>query len=395
MAALTLKALHSYLKLLENASELKRKMPVSSSQRTMKEDLYEIGALAGIDDAAFKDPQNIAALVGAQRFVMICGEPSISDHVAQVFDGTKVLLTVLIEPGRFGIATSGQTSPTGAQYHYDAAPPLSPGWGQSENESPGAQAQPGPAPETVPDSLTPMISGNTALTCRLFRTLFEHVLGFASQGGAPQGSGLLVHEMIGSREHSRSFLSSALFVLGAEIDRDHLIPFMVEQGLFGMHIFEHLLQNRDYCDAFYAFRRLERAFIGSPTEEESRFRSRMDRFNAQFGGKSHEAKIFEVAEQDKARVDAYLAAADLLEALALTPWCLSLKNAVAAASSNSVRSAKTIARHFERFADGEQTKEQANQEIADHLLAFARQFSADGKPSNERQTLWATSPQKQ
>ena len=73
-----------------------------------------------------------------------------------------------------------------------------------------------------------------------------------------------------------------------------------------------MLQNRDYCDAFYAFRRLERAFIGSPGEEESRFRNRMDRFNAQFGGKPYDAKIFEADEQDKARVDAYLAAADLL-----------------------------------------------------------------------------------
>jgi hypothetical protein len=40
---------------------------------------------------------------------------------------------------------------------------------------------------------------------------------------------------------------------------------------------------------------------------------------------------------------------------------------------------KTIAFHFERFADGEEAKEQANQEIADHLLGFARQFSADSK----------------
>ena len=91
-------------------------------------------------------------------------------------------------------------------------------------------------------------------------------------------------------------------------------------------------------------------------------------------------KIFEADEQDKARVDAFLAAADLLEALALTPWSLSLNNAIAAASSNFIRSVKTIARHFERFADGEETKQQANQEIADHLLAFARQFSADSKP---------------
>ena len=59
---------------------------------------------------------------------------------------------------------------------------------------------------------------------------------------------------------------------------------------------------------------------------------------------------------------------------------MSLNNAIAAASSNSIRSVKTIARHFEHFADGKETKQQANQEIADHLLAFARQFSADSRP---------------
>ncbi len=382
MAVLTLKALHAYLKLLENASELKRRMPASSSQRTMKEGLYEISKLVGIDNAAFKDPQNIAALVGAQRFVMIWGEPSISDHVARAFDSTKLLLTVLIEPGHFGSVTSGQTGPTsgGGQYQAGAKPPLSPGWSQSKNEPPVAQAQPSPAPETAPDSLKPLLSGNTALTCRLFRALFEHMLGFASQGGAQQGTALLVNELTGSREHSRSFLSTALFLLGAEVDRDHLMSFMLEQGLFGVPIFEHMLQNRDYCDAFYAFRRLERAFIDSPGEEESRFRNRMDRFNAQFGGKPCDAKLFEAEEQDKARVDAYLAAADLLEALALTPWCMSLNHAISAASSNSIRSVKTVARHFERFADGGETKQQANQEIAEHLLAFARQFSADSKP---------------
>ena len=41
-----------------------------------------------------------------------------------------------------------------------------------------------------------------------------------------------------------------------------------------------------------------------------------------------------------------------------------------------------VARHFERFARGEETKVQANQEIADHLLAFARQFSADNKAAS-------------
>jgi len=155
----------------------------------------------------------------------------------------------------------------------------------------------------------------------------------------------------------------------------------MQQGLFGIPIFEHLLRNRDYCEAFYSFRHLERAFMGSPAAEEAQLRNRLDRFNAQFGGKPYGAKIFDAHEQDKARIDAYLAATDLLEAMALTPWCMSLTNAVSVASSNSVRSASIIASHFERFGRGEVTKEQVNREIADHLLAFARQFSADTKPA--------------
>lgn len=39
MTEATLKLLHAYLRLLENASELKRKMPASSAQRTVKEGL--------------------------------------------------------------------------------------------------------------------------------------------------------------------------------------------------------------------------------------------------------------------------------------------------------------------------------------------------------------------
>lgn len=66
--------------------------------------------------------------------------------------------------------------------------------------------------------------------------------------------------------------------------------------------------------------------------------------------------------------------------MALTPGCMSLNNAVSVASSNSIRSVSMIARYFERFGRGEITKERANQEIADHLLAFARQFSADTRP---------------
>jgi hypothetical protein len=383
MAAATLKSLHLYLRLIENAAELKRKLPTSPTPRTMKEGLYELSRLVGIDCAAFKEPQNIAALIGAQRFVMIWGEASVTDHVARIFDSSRVLLTVLIDHGHFENTTPGQMGPTSGTAHPQAAAKaaLSAAWAQPKNGTPFTRAPSSPESEMPPGSLLPLLLGNTVLTCRLFRALFEHMLGFASSASAQQGNVFLVGELTGSREHGRSFLSTAMFILGAEVDRDNLMTFMMQQGLWGMPIFEHMLRDRDYCDAFLAFRRLERAFMGPPAAEEAQLRNRLDQFNAQFGGKPCGAKIFEADEHDKAKVDAYLAATDLLEAMALTPWCLSLNNAVSVASSYSIRSVATIASLFESFTHAKATKDQVNKEIADHLLAFAQQFSADSKPA--------------
>jgi len=378
--AATLKSLHTYLRLLENSSELKRKMPTSSSQRSMKEGLGEISRLVELDHAMFKDPQTIAAVIGSQRFVMIWGEPSVTDRVARIFDSSKVLLTVLIDPGHFQTATAAQPGSTpGPAQRQSMAKSLSTSWAQSKTESPAAPIRMNADHESTIESLKPLLAGNSTLTCRLFRVLFEHLLGFASFSGDQQGSATLVNELVGSKEHGRSFLATALFILGAEIDREHLMSFMLEQGLFGMQIFEHLLQNRDYCDAYYIFRRLEKAFMASPAEEEKQLKDRLDKFNVQFGGKPYGAKLFEAEDPDKTKVDACMAAADLLEAMAFTPWGMSLSNALSASSSNSIRSMRILAGHFERFAHGDETKEQANKEIGDHLLAFARQFSADSK----------------
>ena len=331
----------------------------------------------------FKDPQHIAALIGSQRFVMMWGEPSATDQVARVFDSSRVLLTVLINPAYPGTAASAQRGPMSgaAPQQGGAMAALSPGLAQPTGEPSAAWAQSNAQQETYLEGLQPVLSGNAPMACRLFRALFEHMLGFAVPSGGQQGNVSLVNELTGSKEHSRSFLSTALFILGAEIDRDNLMSFMMQQGLFGIPSFEHLLQNRDYCDAFHAFRHLERAFMGSPAAEEALLRNWLDKFNAQFGGKPCGAKIFEADGQDKAKIDAYLAATDLLEAMALTPWSMSLNKAVSIASSYSIRSVSTIAGHFERFGKGEVTREQANREIADHLLAFARQFSADTKPA--------------
>jgi hypothetical protein len=381
MSAITLESLHNCLKLLENTSELKRRLPASANPKSLKEGLHETSRLIGVDGGLFKDVQTISALIGSQRFVMIWGEPSATDHVARAFDNARVLLAglLLVASPRNGVTVAGPKDNGPQQGGAMAA--LAPGWTSTKAEVPTAPPQPRAERELSPNSLNTLLTGNVPLTCRLFRSIFEHLLGFAFQSTGPQGSASLVNDLAGSKEHGRAFLSTALFILGAEIDRDNLMSFMMRQGLFGMSVFEHLLQNRDYCEAFHSFRHLERAFMGPPAAEETHLRGRLDQFNAQFGGKPYGAKIFEADEQDKAKIDAYLAAADLLEALALTPWCMALNKAVSLAGSNSIRSAAIIASQFERFGRGEATKDRANQEIGDHLLAFARQFSADTKPA--------------
>jgi hypothetical protein len=380
MSPVTLKSLHAYLKLLENAAELKRKMPSPSNQRSMKEGWSEMGKLMGVDAVSLQDPQSIAASIGQQRFVTIWGEPSISGHVARIFESAKLLFTVLIDQGhvdRQAAPSPGSSSAPAPQYA--SGRPLSATGAHSNAQSSPASAQSAPGRDVPLDSLKPLLEGNAALASRLFRVLFEHLLCSASQSSARQGGGTLINELAGSKEHGRAFLASAMFVLGTEVDRENLMPFLLAQGLYGMPILEQLLQNREYCDAYYNFRKLERAFPAPPDEEELRLTTRIDALNAQFGGKPCGMKLFEGNNPDKATGDAHLAAADLLEALALTSWSLSLNNAVAIDSSNSVRSIKIIARHFEGFARGTETKEHADQEIADHLLAFAGQFSADSK----------------
>ncbi len=379
----TLKALHNFLRLLENTSELKRRMAGSSSQRSVKEGLGEISKLADIDDALFKDPQNIAALIGPQRFIMISGEPSVTTHVARVFDGTRVLFNVLVNPGDSENSAAAQPSAySGPAHQQTAVKTLAASWASPTATPSDARVSPGSAQESALQSLNPLLVRNMALTVRLFRSLFEHLMGFASPSIAQQESVALVNELSGNKAHVRSFIATAMFILGTEIDRENLMPFMLDQGLFGLQVFEHILQNRDFCAAYYSFRRLERAFAASPAEEEENLRRRVDQFGALFGGGPCDAKVFESACQDKVGIDAHLAALDLLEAIALTPLNVAFNNAMVADSTRGIRSLKIIARHFERFAKGEETKEQSNQEIADHLFAFARQFSGETKTAS-------------
>ena len=148
MSPITLKSLHNYLKLLENPSELKRRLPASSNPRTLKEGLYETSRLVGVDEAVFKDPQTIAALIGAQRFVMIWGEPSVTDHVARVFDNSRLLLTGLVSGVNSENPPVGQM---GAGPHQGGAMgALAPGW--SNPRANRLRLRRSPVPSRKPDS---------------------------------------------------------------------------------------------------------------------------------------------------------------------------------------------------------------------------------------------------
>ena len=167
---MTLKSLYTYLRLLENASDMKRKMPASSPQRSLKEGLSEMSKLVGIENGEFKDPQNLASMIGAQRFVTIWGEPSLTAHVAHIFDSSKLLFTVLIDPRSFDKTPAP----------HSGAPSASPS--QLVTRPTGTDQ------ESAVENLKSLLSGKVALTCRLFRVLFEHMLGFASPSAAQQGS---------------------------------------------------------------------------------------------------------------------------------------------------------------------------------------------------------------
>lgn len=357
MAEITLKSLHAFLRLLENASELKRKLPGTYNPRTIKEGLFELSKLVGVEMPKLKETQNLAAMIGQHRFVVVLGEPSVSDVVSKVFDSTRVLLTILLDPTYFErtAAATGHLSP---------GPGHGPTVAAAKKEA-----------EHAPESIKPLLAQNTALTAKVFRTLFEHLLCFAYAPGLLQAGVLLLSELAGKREHGRSFLACVLYILGNEIDPPNLLPFMVEQGVFSLQTFELMLQNRDYCEAYYCFRKRERAFIQTLDEEETRLRARLDSFTAQFGGKPYKADLFDVQEPDKVKIDAYAAALDLMEALALTPLSTCMHAAISSSSLNCVRALNTIMTQFERFGRGTAPKDCVNREITEQLLAFAVQFA--------------------
>lgn len=377
----SLKSLHTYLRILENPAEMKRRMPPSTHQRSVREGMAEIGKLTEQDAEAFQRPESLAAVIGSQRFVMIWGEPSLNERVARVLDGTKVLVSVLIDPLRYDQTPSGQLGPaSGGSMQASGMKGTGLGGIAMRGTSVNANV---PTAEAPLDNLKPLLAGNQELTLRLFRALFEHMLGATPASTGQQGGALLVNDLTGNKEHGRSFLSTALFILGAPLGQRPLLDFMMEQGLFGIPVLEQLVQSHDYCEAFFGFRRQERAFIGSSVDEEARLRGRFNVLLSSLRLSADETSILGPTEQDRTRVAAHLAAMDVLESLALTPFRWSLEQAVGEDPGNCLRSVRILADLFELFGRRGETREQTNLAIGDHLLAFARQFSVSVRPGEE------------
>lgn len=374
MADITLKALYTYLRILGNAAEIKRKTPASSTPRTLKDGLLEISKLVGVDAVEFRKEETVAALIGGQRFVMMGGEASVNERVLRICDGTRALVMVLIDPTRFDKApTTASGSMSGSGFQEQGGKPVTPSWASVKpNAAATANAV---EPEMVLESLKPLLAGNLALTARLYRALFEQSLAITAPVTASSPTTSTTGEFNGSKEHGRCMMSTAMYVLGSAVAPEGLDAFMAEQGLFSLPLFEHLLQHQDFCDAFYSYRHLERAFIGTREAEEAFLQAKLALLTGTTLAASELPVILSQDVIDKATVDAHVAAADVLESVSLTALGISMRHAAAMDPSHLLQSLRRIAQIFltrGKFQDG---KILANQEIVDHLLAFGRQFA--------------------
>lgn len=374
MPDITLKALHTYLRILGNAAEIKRKTPASSTPRTLKDGLLEISKLVGVDAAEFRKEETVAALVGRQRFAMMGGDASVSDRVLRICDSTRALVTVLIDPTRFDKAPGTASGPmSGSGYQEQGGKAATPSWASVKpNAAPAGNVA---EPEMVLESLKPMLAENLPLTASLYRALFEQALAITAPVTASNAPTSSAGDFNGSKEHGRCMMSTAMYVLGSAVAPDGLDAFMAEQGLFSLPLFEHLLQHQDFCEAFHSYRHLERAFIGTPEAEEASLQARLALLTGIVPGTMQLPAIFTVETLDKDAVDAHVAAADVLEAMSLTALGISLKHAAAMDPLNVLRSLRCIASIFQNRAKAHDGKIHANQEIVDHLLAFGRQFA--------------------
>lgn len=377
MSELNLKTLHTYLRFFENPAEVKRKLPNTHAQRTLKEGVTDIGRLIG--QQLNPDPETLGKLIGPQRFGVVYGEPSTTDLVLHCFDTAKIAFTVLVDPSHYE-ATMPQTRAHGIQpgvFHPAQPRPSQPYPGTPPTHRPGEYDEHEGLKEgkATVQHLRDYLAQNPHLGLALFRIVFEHTLGASTQASVQAGPLAHASELLGRRENTRVLIADTFYLLGRHIEPEHVTRYMVEHNLLGMHTLEHKFLTRDYCTAFYVFQKLRRVFVDSPAEEEARLRARINQLNCALGGAPTDARLFELSNHDKVKIDALHAATDLIEALAHTVMGSCLGRAATAANSNCLRLIKGIATHFERFGTRQEPPEVANREIGEILFGFAVQFS--------------------
>ena len=124
-------------------------------------------------------------------------------HVARIFDSSRALWTVLIDSGQLEAnGAPAPSTPDPVYQHTVSKPALTPG-----SNSAAAVALSKPAQETPLQNLKSILEGHTQLACRIFRVLFEHMLGFASPSATPHDPAGPAYDLTGSKEHGKALLA--------------------------------------------------------------------------------------------------------------------------------------------------------------------------------------------
>jgi len=149
---------------------------------------------------------------------------------------------------------------------------------------------------------------------------------------------------------------------------------MAEHHLLGVNLLEHKLLNRDYCNAYYQFRKLRRAFSSSAVEEEARLQVRVEKLLSQCGGSCTSKPLLEGGEVDKVDIDSWDAAIDLMEMLSKTVMNSCFRNAMKTDGDVCERLIRSLAMKFKEFANRQQPSEVVNRELGELLFAFGMQY---------------------
>jgi len=361
-----LKTIYTWLRFLENPAEVKRKLPTALTQRPLKEGLLDVVRLLG---GVTPGPQLLSELIGEHRFGLFHNELSAMDAVAHAFETARIIFTIVIDPNHFETAQPtrpGITQPTPPKQTAPLGIPAD----RMHTTPEGKTEEPGIA------TIRQCLSTKPELGVRLFRVIFEFVLGTTSSVSIQSGALTHANELLGRRDVARVFLADAIYILGilAGFTPEEVTCFMAEHHLLGVNLLEHKLLNRDYCNAYYQFRKLRRAFSGPAEVEEARLKARVEKLLSQCGGSWTSKTLLEGGEVDKIHIDSCDAAIDLVEVLSMTVMSSCFRNAMKTDGDVCEGLIRSLAVGFKKFAYRQQPSEVVNRELGELLFAFGMQY---------------------